>query len=33
LTARIVNIEGQLENLDSDYEVSLENSGNTYTLT
>lgn len=33
LTARIANIEGQLENLDSDYEVLLENSGNTYTLT
>lgn len=33
LTTRIANIEGQLENLDSDYEVSLENSGNTYTLT
>ena len=33
LTTRIANIEGQLENLDNDYEVSLENSGNTYTLT
>lgn len=33
LTTRIANIEGQLENIDSDYEVSLENSGNTYTLT